>query len=186
MKPLLILKTYVWIVTTLKNYGPISFNDIITLWRQDRLSENNRMVRQTFFRYKCDLEEFFNISIAYDKKYRYYIDNGTALEQDTVQNRMMSSLSVCSTQANIVTERIVLRAYGAESDCLRDFKLHPSQKEIASNDDYCDFELHMIPSKDIKGKIMEHADRLKVLEPQYLADEIMKMHLDSVNLYKKN
>lgn len=81
-------------------------------------------------------------------------------------------------------ERIVLRAYGTEANYLRDLKLHHSQKEIATSDDYSDFELYLRPSMDFRGKLMERSDRLEVIEPQHLAQEIEQMHLNSVNLYK--
>ena len=94
MKPLLILKTYAWLVNTISNKGPISYKDIIGLWKKDRLSEGNSMVRQTFIHYKNDLEEFFNISIGFDKMYRYYIKSGDGLLRDTVENWMLASLSI--------------------------------------------------------------------------------------------
>ena len=298
MKPLLILKTYAWIIKTLRDYGPITYKDLIAYWNDDRLSENNSMVRQTFARYKRDLEEFFNISIRCDKQNRYYIENDRSLKEDTVQNWMIASMSVNSTLADskeihgriimedipssgkylssiveamsrnmkiLLTyqryaftwsrqhkvapfylklynrrwyllgekddgtmltfaldriialemttedfemgkkdkasdyfadcygvmkdmtkpaERIVLRAYGTEANCMRDLKLHPSQKEIATDDDYSDFELFLRPSMDFRGKILERGGRLKVMEPQHLAEEIREIHLESVNLYK--
>ena len=112
MKPLLILKTYAWLVNTIRNHGPISYKDILELWNNDRLSEGNNMVRQTFIHYKNDLEEFFNISIGCDRQYRYYIKNGAELQKDTVENWMMSSLSVNSTllKNKRVYKRIVMWA----------------------------------------------------------------------------
>lgn len=298
MKPLLILKTYAWLLTTLRNHGPITRKEIQELWNDDRLSEDNSMVRQTFVRYKNDLEEFFNITIARDKLNRYYIDKGNALQQDTVQNFMISSLAVSTELADhkeiyeriimedipssglffkeIVgamksnlkvtliyqrynftwrrkhtvapyylklynrrwyllgmkddgtmltfaldriieltetkehfkmekgssareyfkdcygvmkdetkpAERIVLRAYGTEANCMRDLKLHPSQKEIAAGDEYSDFELFVRPSMDVKGKILERGSRLKVMEPLHLAVEIRGILMESVNNYK--
>ncbi len=299
MKPLLILKTYAWLVNTIRNHGPISYKDILELWNNDRLSEGNNMVRQTFIHYKNDLEEFFNISIGCDRQYRYYIKNGAELQKDTVENWMMSSLSVNSTllknkrvykrivmesipssgrflkdiveamSKNLViemvyqrydnsierdhrlepyfvklyhqrwyllgrkadgalltfaldriksltvtkeyfkmdekinasdyfedcygvmkdeskpAERIVLRAYGTEANYLRDLKLHHSQREIASGDEYSDFELFLRPSMDFRGKIMERGSRLEVLEPLHLAKEIWDANLASVKLYEK-
>ena len=110
MKPLLILKTYAWLVNTISNKGPISYKDIIGLWKKDRLSEGNSMVRQTFIHYKNDLEEFFNISIGMDKMYRYYIKSGDALQKDTVENWMLTSLSVNTALLNNkkVYKRIVM------------------------------------------------------------------------------
>lgn len=298
MKPLLVLKTYAWLINTIRTCGPISYKELLENWREDRLSEGNSMVRQTFINYKRDLEEFFNISIKCDNKYRYYIENSSVLQQQSVQNWMMSTLDVNMTFADnreiydrivmevipsagyflndiidamksnslieiqyqrydtAVTrnhrvepyfiklyhqrwyllgrksdgsmltfaldrikamtktdetfafdkrinandyfcdcfgvmkdetkpaERIVLRAYGTEANYLRDLKLHHSQKEIATGDDYSDFELYLRPSMDFRGKLMERSDRLEVIEPQHLAQEIEQMHLNSVNLYK--
>jgi hypothetical protein len=81
-------------------------------------------------------------------------------------------------------ERIVLRAYGTEANYLRDLKLHHSQKEIATADEYSDFELFLRPSMDFRGKIMERGDRLEVMEPGHLANEIELAHLHSVKLYE--
>ena len=299
MKPLLILKTYAWILDTLRDYGPISLKDIQRLWENERLSEENSMVRQTFIRYKNDMEEFFNIKIGYDKHYRYYIDSDNALHKDSVQNWMLSSLEVNTALAEnkevydrilieyipsagrflrqiveamkdntvidieyqryekttirkhtlepyfvklyhqrwyllgrkkdgaIMTfaldrirslsktkkkfrvdkrinandyfsecfgvmkdetkraERIVLRAYGTEMNYLRDLKLHHSQKEIATGDDFSDFELYLRPSMDFRGKLLERGDRLMVMEPQHLAEEVMAIHQESVKRYKR-
>ncbi len=299
MKPLLIFKTYAWIISTLRQYGPIKLADINALWQKERIGEGNRMVRQTFGRYKNDIEEFFNIHIGFDNQYRYFIDKGDALQRDTVQTWMLSSISVSGTLAHkqdiydriiledipssgkflkeiveamgnnqkidIVyqrymltkkkehtlapyylkiynrrwflvgkkddgtmltfaldriiafavngkkfkmdkkasareyfkdcygvmkdetkpAERIVLRAYGSEPNYLRDLKLHPSQKEIEITDEYSDFELFVRPSMDLRGKIMERGDRVKVLEPQHLADEILEILLNTVNNYKR-
>lgn len=298
MKPLLVLKTYAWLINTIRTCGPISYKELLENWREDRLSEGNSMVRQTFINYKRDLEEFFNISIKCDNKYRYYIENSSVLQQQSVQNWMVSTMDVNMSfadnreiydrivmevipsagyflndiidamKSNAVieiqyqrydtavtrnhrvepyfiklyhqrwyllgrkddgsmltfaldrikamtitdetfaydkrikandyfcdcfgvmkdetkpAERIVLRAYGTEANYLRDLKLHHSQKEIASCDDYSDFELYLRPSMDFRGKLMERSDRLEVIEPQHLAQEIEQMHLNSVNLYK--
>lgn len=300
MKPLLILKTYAWLIKTLREYGPITFKELNAMWNDDRLSEGNSMVRQTYARYKRDMEEFFNITIRCDSQNRYYIENERSLNQDSVPNWMMSSMTVNTTLANykevhsriimedipssgiylndivaamgkrvkidltyqryiytwsrqhrvapyylklynrrwyllgmkddgtmltfaldritalVITdeefemdkncsasdyfmdcygvmkdmtkpaERIVLRAYGTEANCMRDLKLHPSQKEIATGDDYSDFELYLRPSMDFRGKILERGSRLKVMEPQHLAEEIREIHTESVNLYEKD
>lgn len=298
MKPLMIFKTYAWIIATLRDLGPITLKDINELWKKNKLSENNGMARQTFMRYRKDIEEFFDISIPCDNLNRYFIDKGDALHEDSVRNWMMASMKVNSTFAEnkdiydrivmedipssgmflndiveamndnkkvdliyqrydtsknrnhtlapyylkiynrrwymlgkkndgaIITfaldrikalvktdesfkmekhenameyfkdcygvmkdetkpaERIVLRAFGYEANYMRDLKLHPSQKEIAAGDDYSDFELYVRPSLDLRGKIQERGSRLKVLEPQHLADEILQICLETVNLYK--
>ena len=122
MKPLLVLKTYAWLINTIRTCGPISYKEILKLWREDRLSEGNSMVRQTFINYKRDLEEFFNISIKCDNKYRYYIENSSVLQQQSVQNWMMSSLDVNMTFADNreIYDRIVMEVIPSAGYFLND------------------------------------------------------------------
>jgi predicted DNA-binding transcriptional regulator YafY len=78
----------------------------------------------------------------------------------------------------------VIRAFGTEPHYLRDLKLHHSQREINAGDGFCDFELYLRPTLDFVGKLMERGDRIKVLEPQHLAEEIREKHEKAVNLYE--
>ena len=85
----------------------------------------------------------------------------------------------------VSTERIVLRAYGLEPYYLRDLPLHHSQREIRTTDEYCDFELRLKPTSDFKGKLLQRAEWIEVLEPQSLIDDIIALHQRSINRYKK-
>lgn len=80
-------------------------------------------------------------------------------------------------------ERIVLRAYGEQRFYMRDLPWHHSQTEIASNDDYSDFEFIIRPTIDFSNKIVSEGNRVKVISPRWLADEIREMHLDAVKMY---
>lgn len=86
---------------------------------------------------------------------------------------------------SIPAERIVIRAMDTEPNYLRDLKLHPSQKEIAVGDGYSDFELTLRPTNDFIGKLMERGDRIVVLHPRHLAEELEQRHGDCVKLYKQ-
>ena len=81
--------------------------------------------------------------------------------------------------------RIVLRAFGRERYYLRDLPLHHTQREIQSDDgqDFADFELFLRPTTDFKGQLLSRGAWLKVLEPQWLADEIRQWHEDAVKMY---
>ena len=83
--------------------------------------------------------------------------------------------------------RVVLRAFGMERYYLRDLPLHHTQKEIqtAEKQDFADFELNLRPTTDFKGQLMSRGAWLKVLEPQWLADEIRQWHEDSAKIYRK-
>lgn len=80
-------------------------------------------------------------------------------------------------------ERVVLRAYGEQRFYMRDLPWHHSQTEIASNDDYSDFEFIIRPTIDFSNKIVSEGNRVKVISPRWLADEIREMHLDAVKMY---
>lgn len=87
--------------------------------------------------------------------------------------------------SNIEPERIVLRAYGAESYYLRDLPLHRSQREINTTGEYTDFELMLRPTADFKAALMARGEWIEVLEPQQLAEEIAEWHRRAAERYKK-
>jgi predicted DNA-binding transcriptional regulator YafY len=66
------------------------------------MSGGVEMARTTFYRHKCAIEDIFGIYIDCDKKNgsEYYIGNDYVLNEDSVQNWMLSTLSV----GNIVEE----------------------------------------------------------------------------------
>lgn len=82
--------------------------------------------------------------------------------------------------------RIVLRAFGKERFYLRDLPMHHTQKELQhiENQDFADFELFLRPTTDFKGQLLSRGAWLKVLEPQWLADEIRQWHEDSAKIYQ--
>lgn len=71
-------------------------------------------------------------------------------------------------------EPIILRAYGYEPYYLRDLPLHPTQRELKATDEYTDFELVMRPTTDFKAHLMSRGRWLRVMSPQWLADEIQE------------
>lgn len=81
-------------------------------------------------------------------------------------------------------ERIVLRAYGQEPYYLRDLPLHHSQREIKATDEYTDFELTLRPTSDFKACLMARGEWLKVISPQWLAEDIQKWLEAAINRYK--
>lgn len=82
-------------------------------------------------------------------------------------------------------ERIVLRAYGNMAKFLRTLPKHPSQKEIATNDTYSDFEYFLVPNcLDFRQAILKEGNELEVLEPTSLRDEIKKELQKSLSRYQ--
>lgn len=70
---------------------------------------------------------------------------------------------------------VVLKAYGNEADYLRSAPIHPSQEEIEQGDDYAVFTLHVgIDAWEFYQEILSHGNRIEVLGPQSLRDDIAK------------
>ena len=83
MKSALIFKTYFWLYNIIRNYGPLTLSEINEMWVKDtRLSEGKPMIRQTFSRYRSDVEDLFDITIGCDNKSRYYIEDSQLKEAD--------------------------------------------------------------------------------------------------------
>ena len=80
-------------------------------------------------------------------------------------------------------ERIVLRAYDYERYYLRDLPIHPSQQEIGRGENFVDFALEMRPTVDFSTHLISRGTQLKVLSPQWLADEIRNLHKESYEMY---
>lgn len=295
-------KEYIWLVNTIYKARKISLKDINEQWLQTEMSEGVEINRTTFYRHRCAIEDIFGVYIDCDRKAgnKYFIGNREVLHEDSVQNWMLTTLSVSNLLSEsmslndrillesvpsgggmletvikamkesrklsfsyqkygkqqpdadrevspycvklfrqrwyvlgpiangemrlfsldrmgdvtlqkekfkmdknfdaiayfsesygvmvdhrVNTERIVLRAYGLEPYYIRDLPLHHSQREIRTTDEYCDFELRLKPTSDFKGKLLQRAEWIEVLEPQSLIDDIITLHQRSINRYKK-
>lgn len=80
--------------------------------------------------------------------------------------------------------RVVLRAYDTEPQYLDTLPLHHSQHLLQAYDDCSDYEFHLRPSWDFQGYLLSRCNRLEVLEPQWLADEIALQAKAIVQLYE--
>lgn len=84
-----------------------------------------------------------------------------------------------------ILEKVVLRAFEHEVYYMRDLPVHHSQKEIATGDNYSDFELYLCPTLDFVGHLLSRGAYIKVLEPAWLADKLLDTYEKSMNLYAK-
>ncbi len=122
MKTYAIFQEYVWLVNTIHQAVRISFEDINKRWISTEMSGGVEMSRSTFNRHRDDILDVFGIIIDCDKKdgFRYYIDNAEVLEEDTIQNWMLSTISVNSilAESKSVHDRIVLESIPSNGDNL--------------------------------------------------------------------
>jgi len=310
MKTQVKFREYIWLVNTIRKARRISLAEINEKWVETEMSGGVDMARSTFNRHLDAIEEMFGIFIDCDRKNgnKYYIGNAEVLREDTIQNWMLSTLSVSNiiseslsvqdkillesipsegehlqkvidamktrrricityrryatsevkehtfdpycvklfnkrwyvlahyhydateekeeheflavfsfdrimdvqitdekfefnpnfdaasffqdyygvlTDDNVKLERVVIRAFRYERFYMQDLPLHSSQKIIGEGEDYADFEMRLRPTIDFCGMLQSRGSLIKVLEPQWLADEIRTMHLDAAQLYEE-
>lgn len=80
---------------------------------------------------------------------------------------------------------IVIRAYGKTMiSLMRTLPKHTSQKEIATEKEYADFEYFLVPSLDFKHEILKEGPDLEILKPQSLRNEIKTKIQESLRHYQ--
>jgi hypothetical protein len=91
-------KEYIWLVNTIRRARRITFAEINERWVETDMSGGVELARSTFNRHKDAIEDIFGIIIDCDKKdgFKYYIANKSVLREDTIQNWLLSSLTVHS------------------------------------------------------------------------------------------
>lgn len=300
MKAYALFQQYIWLVNTIHSAKKITLEDINKKWIKTWMSEGLPMVRSTFNRHKDAIEDMFGIYIECDRKdgFRYYIGNAEVLEEDSIQNWMLSTMSVSGmlSESKSVHDRILLetipsngehlrifidamkssnrvhltyhrygaeyatemivdpfcvkifnrrwyalvrtksadsffivsldrvmalevtdekfvmdeefdasswfkecygivrnekfdltririRAFGREVYYLRDLPLHHSQKEVETADGYSDFELTLRPTPDFFTPLVARGAQIKIMEPQWIADEVRRIHQEAAELY---
>lgn len=80
--------------------------------------------------------------------------------------------------------RLVLRAYGKMIPLLRTLPKHHSQKEIATTEQFSDFEYFMIPTFDFRQEILREGSELEVLEPESFRNELKQELKKAIKHYQ--
>lgn len=107
MKTPALFKEYIWLVNTIYKAKRISLSEINAKWIRTEMSEGVEIARTTFNRHKDAIEEMFGIIIDCDRRggYKYFIANEEVLAESTVQNWMLSTISV----NNVISESLSLQ-----------------------------------------------------------------------------
>ena len=110
----ILFKEYIWLVNTIYQARNITLEDINRKWVQTEMSGGVEITRSTFIRHKNAIENIFGIYIECDRRndYKYYIGNPKVLTEDSVQNWMLSTLSVnhVISESLSLQKRILLEA----------------------------------------------------------------------------
>ena len=116
-----LFKKYVWLVDTIRRERRISLADLNERWQRTELSEGTPLSRTSFNRHRTAVEEIFGIIIGCDADNRYYIIDSGQIQTDTVQQWMLSTLTVSNIigDARNLHDRILLENIPIEGELLR-------------------------------------------------------------------
>ena len=122
MKTPALFKEYIWLVNTIYHAKAITLTEINKRWVKTDMSGGVDLARATFNRHRDAIEDIFGIIIDCDRKNgnRYYISNERVLREDTVQNWMLSTLSVNNliSESMSLQHRILLEAIPSDGEYL--------------------------------------------------------------------
>ncbi len=117
-----LFKEYVWLVNTIARYRRITLEEINRKWLETEMSEGVDLARSTFTRHKDAIEDIFGIYIQCDRKdgFKYYIGNSDELEKDTIQNWMLSTMTVNNLLAEhkSIHNRVILESVPSSDEHL--------------------------------------------------------------------
>lgn len=146
MKTYSIFQEYIWLVSTLQRYGKLSLEELNGHWVRTEMSGGVPIPRTTFNRHR-----------------------------DAILDMPARWLDDCYGIVNdhdVPVERVVIRAYGREAHYMRDLSLHHTQREIGQGEDYKDFELTLRPTADFFTPLLSRGRFIKVLEPEWVAEDV--------------
>ena len=103
----------VWIVETIYRAHKISFEELNRRWMDNvDLSGGEEMLKRTFHKWKWNIFDTFGLSIDCEKTapYRYYIANVEDMKSGSIENWLLSTLSVSNflLESKSVKNRIIL------------------------------------------------------------------------------
>ncbi len=91
-----LIQKYVWIVDTISRHTGITRRRLDTLWQRTSLSEGKPLAERTFFFYRREIEELFNITVRCRGNGEYYIDGGNRRGSKKLTDWMLDSFAVNS------------------------------------------------------------------------------------------
>ena len=80
-------------------------------------------------------------------------------------------------------EIIHIKVYGSQVDYVRALPIHESQKEIETTDEWSVFEYRIVPCYNFYQQLLWHRERLEVLEPQKIREEMKKIIKEMMKCY---
>lgn len=105
-----LINRYIWMVTTIYNWGPISLKEIQHRF-ESHFGRGEVLEERTFHRYKDAVEELFGIEIKYVRAHQgYTISNAESINDMPLRKWLLQTFSVNSllSEAQELKKRIIL------------------------------------------------------------------------------
>ena len=81
-------------------------------------------------------------------------------------------------------ERILIKVYSTQVEYVRALPIHESQREIETTDEWSIFEYRIIPCFNLYQQLLWHREKVEVLEPKSVREEMKKIVEDIQKNYK--
>ena len=72
-------------------------------------------------------------------------------------------------------EKLRIKVFDTQADYIRALPIHESQTEVEATDDWCIFEYRVVPCYNLYQKLLWYREKIEVLEPAYIRDEMKKV-----------
>ena len=121
MKQSNIFHQYVWLLSTLRRYRQMTFEEINERWIADEVAEGNPLSRTTFNRHRDAIFNMFGVIIECGKGFNvYYIANKGVFADGSIEQWLMSTLTVnmALSDSTMVKDRIILENVPAGEEYL--------------------------------------------------------------------
>ena len=80
-------------------------------------------------------------------------------------------------------ERILIKVYSTQVEYIKKLPIHESQKEIEATDEWSIFEYRIIPCFNLYQQLLWHRERIEILEPKSIRDEMKRIIENMLNHY---
>lgn len=94
-----LVNKYIWIIDTLTRHHRLSKGELGRLWERSVISGGEPLPDRTFYHYRRNIEEIFNIEIKCDTSGKYYIEEGKSSRSSSLTNWLLDTMAI-STALN--------------------------------------------------------------------------------------
>ena len=133
---------YIWLLNTLLDSDPLSFEEIALLWQDDPLSDGELPLR-TFHEHRKGIKEMFGVEIECNKidGFRYYVKNPEVLSQERLATWLLNAYNVPKGFAtyNRMQDRVLLEEM-SRGNIFVDSILDALQRNVVVIVDYQSYE----------------------------------------------